>query len=434
MSKIAFGRDLAPAPRVSAAIDSGTIIQGGGDGTVMEFFGGGQRAAGMNVTPETAMRLSAVWRCVTLIAGAMMCNPIGVYERLPGGTKKRVDDHPFNRFLADEASDDTSGPEFIELQGIAMMLRGNGYAIIRQARNGVIQGFDYFHPTRVTPYWSGGTKWYRFANLDGSLEYHDASQVLHFKGPGQTYDGLRALSTIDHHAQSIGIGLATRDYTSGQFERGLLTNDYFAFPADKSVSKEQRAAFKDYVRNRSSGVSNSHNPLILENGAEWKRVSITAKDAQLLELLAYSAVDVARVFGVPPHMIGETSGASNWGTGIEQQNLGFDRYSVAPHKLRMAKELSRKLFPIVGAQRAKLFISFEDEHLMGADSKTISEYLRAALGGNQLPGWISQNDARRKTGQPPLDDPSADEIYTPTGAQTPGEPLVEPEKEPGNAS
>ncbi|WBO23940.1 phage portal protein [Sphingomonas abietis] len=418
---------------MNAAVDSGFIIQGGGDdAAIMEFFGGGQRAAGMTVTPETAMRLSAVWRCVTLIAGAMMCNPIGIYERLPGGSKKRLDDHEFTRFLTDEANDDTSGPEFIELQAMAMMLRGNGYAVIRQARNGVIHDLDYYHPARVTPYYSGKTKWYRIINLDGEVEYFDSSQILHFKGPGQTYDGLRALSTVEHHAQSIGVGLATRDYTAGQFERGLLTNDYFTF--NGGISSDQRKDFKDYLRKRASGISNAHNPLLLENGAKWDRVTVTAKDAQLLELLAYSAVDVARVFGVPPHMIGETAGASNWGTGIEQQNLGFDRYSVAPHKIRVAKELSRKLFPIVGAKRSKLFVSFDDEHLMGADSKAISEYLRAALGGNQLPGWMSENDARRKTGLPPSDDPNADKIYSPMGHAPPGEPLVQPEKETGNAS
>jgi HK97 family phage portal protein len=428
---ISFGRDLAEAVPVSAAVDSGVIIQGGGDGAVLEWIGG-QRAAGMNVTPDTAMRLAAVWRCVTLIAGAMMCNPIGVYERLPGGAKRRVDDHPYMRFLCEETNDETSAPEFIELQAIAMMLRGNGYGIIRQAGNGVIHDIDYLHPARVTPYWSGKTKWYRVTNLDGEVEYFDSSRVLHFRGPGQTYDGLRALSTIDHHAQSIGIGLATRDYTAGQFERGLLTNDFFSFAGQ--VTKEQRGDFKEYLRKRATGVSNAHNPLILENGAKWERVSISPKDAQLLELLSYSAVDVARVFGVPPHMIGETDKSTSWGTGIEQMSLGFDRYTVAPHKIRVAKELSRKLFPVVGAKRSNLFIGFDTDHLLGGDSKSIAEYLRAALGGNQLPGWISQNDARRMIGQPPSDDPDADRIYSPTGEATPGEPLVTPEKDTGNAS
>jgi HK97 family phage portal protein len=423
---------VSAAPQVNAGIDSGTIIQGGGDGAMMEWFGGGQRAAGMNVTPETAMRLSAVWRCVTLIAGAMMCNPIGIYERLPSGDKKRLDDHPLARFLLDESNDDTSAPEFVELQGMSMMLRGNGYAVIRQAGNGVIHDVDYFHPSRVTPYWSGKSKWYRFVNLDGSTEFIDAGRVLHFKGPGQTYDGLRALSTIEHHAQSIGVGLATRDYTASQFERGLLTNDYFNFAG--AITKEQRADFKEYIRKRAAGVSNAHNPLILENGADWKRVSITAKDAQLLELLSYSAIDVARVFGVPPHMIGEVDKSSSWGTGVEQMSLGFDRYTVLPHKIRMAKEFSRKLFPIVGAKRSKFFVSFDSDHLLGGDSKSIADYLRAGLGGNQLPGWLHQNDARRMVGLPPSDAPDADTIYSPTGAPVPGQPLVQPEKDLGNAS
>lgn len=426
----------APAVKAST-VDSGGVLSGNGE--MFEWVGaGGGRAAGVNVTPETAMRMAAVWRCVTLIAGAMMCSPLGVYERTGDGGQRRLDDHPYSALLTDEVDDETSAPEFVELETMAVMLRGNGYALIRQARNGVITSIDYYHPNDVTPYRSGGTVWYRFTNVaDGSQEIHHQSYVLHFRGPGRRRDGLMALSPISYHAQTIGVGLATRDYTAGQFERGLMTNDFFSFPKDVTPTQDQRSDFKEYIRRRAQGVANSHNPLILENGAEWKRVAITAKDAQLLELLQYTAVDVARIFGVPPHMIGETDKSTSWGTGIEQLSKGFDRYSVRPHKIRFAKELSRKLFASSGSKRSPLFVSFENADLMDGDSKSIAEYLRAALGGNQLPGWISQNSARRLVGEPPIE--GGDEVYTPTGAPADpsgGDPAPKPDpkKEPGNES
>lgn len=391
--------------------DSSFVI--GGNDTMFEWFGGGGgRAAGMQVTPESAMRTSAVWRCVTLISGALMALPLGVYERTTGAPI-RIPDHEYTRFLQLEPNENMSAPEFFELQTMSVLLRGNGYGLIRQARNGVVHDIDYYHAGRVMPFWSGSAKWYRFTNLDGTTEDHHQSMVLHFRGPGLTWDELRALSPIQHHAQAIGIGLAARDYTAGQFERGLLTNDYFGFPAGSSPTAQQRADFKEYLRKRAQGVANAHNPLLLENGAEWKRVGISAKDAQLLELLQYSTIDIARIFGVPPHMIGEVDKSTSWGTGIEQQGIGFVRYTVLPHLVRMGKELTRKMFPVVGARMSKYYIDFDPEALLQGDAKAQGEYARIALGGNQLPGFMTVNEVRRTKGLPPM--PEGDELYIPTG-------------------
>lgn len=395
-------------PVASNAIQSGAVISG--DASVFEWFGSGQRAAGVQVTPETAMRSTAVWRCVTLIAGTMMSAPLGVYERLPDNGCRFVPDHPFNRFLQVEPNEEMSGPEFVELQAMAMLLRGNAYGLIRQARNGTTTAIDYYHPARVMPFRSADRSiWYRFTNEDGSVEDHHASYVIHFRGPGRDAGGVRGLSAISHHAAAIGINLASRDYTATQFERGLLINDFFSF-AD-AVTVEQRAAFKEFLRRKAAGIDNAHNPLILEKGAKWERVQIKAKDAQLLELLQYSVVDVARVFGTPPHMIGETTAATTWGTGIEQMTIGYKLYTVMPHLRRFAKELTRKLFPVIGAKVPNLFVDFDAEAMQVGDSKSQGEYFSRALGGNQLPGWMSQNEVRRRKGLPPTE--GGDRIYFP---------------------
>lgn len=404
-------------PAIENAVSSAAI--GTTDlGDIYEWFGSGQQAAGVNVTPETAMRSTAVWRCVTLIAGALMTQELGVYRLSPKGEFIRQHGHPYDRFLNSEPNQEMTGAVFVENTAIQMLLRGNGYGLIRQARNGTITSIDFYFPARVLPFRSGDRSiWYRFTNEDGTTEDHHASYVLHFKGPGLSVDGIRALSPISHHAQSVGINLATREYEAGQFERGLMTNDFFQFPAGSTVTKDQRAAFKEYLRKKAMGVANAHNPLILEQGAEWKRVAVTAKDAQLLELLQYSVVDVCRIFGVPPNMAGEVSNTSNFGTGVEQQSIGFDRWTVLPHKVRIAGEWSRKLFPVVGARAPEYFVWWNDDFLLSGDSKAIAAYLRAALGGNQLPGWISKNEARRKVNLPPVE--GGDEIYSPTPGALP---------------
>jgi hypothetical protein len=161
-------------------------------------------------------------------------------------------------------------------------------------------------------------------------------------------------------------------------------------------------------------VANSHNPLILENGAKWDRVGITAKDAQLLELLQYSTSDIARIFGVPPHMIGDVDKSTSWGTGIEQQGIGFVRYTLLPHLRRQAAELSRKLFPVQGAKVSPLYIDFDPEAMLVGDAKTQGEFYRVALGGNQLPGFMSVNEVRACRGLQPV--PGGDKVYIPTAA------------------
>lgn len=395
------------APAISnSTVDSASVLAGSGE--FFEWFGGGGRAAGVNVTPETAMRVTAVWRCVTLIAGRLMTAPLCVYERT-GGAPIKLPDHDLVRFLQIQPNEDMSGCEHVELQTMAMLLRGNGYSLIRQARNGVIYSVDYYHPVQVMPYRSGGSIWYRFTNLDGSTEDHHSSEVLHFKGPGLTWDGLKALSPVQHHAQAIGIGIASREYTARQFESGLMTNDYFSF--EEEVSREQRAAFKEYLRRRAAGVANAHNPLLLEKGGEWKRLAVTAKDAQLLELLQYSTIDIARLFGVPPHLVGETDKGSNWGTGIEQQNIGLDSFTLLPHRERFSGELSRKFFPIIGRQLPKYFIDFDPEAQLRGDMKARGDFSRTALGGNQLPGFMSRNEVRRSFNLGPIED--GDKVYWP---------------------
>ncbi|MDX3884040.1 MAG: phage portal protein [Sphingomonas sp.] len=407
-AEAAYRSGVAAPPPARAAIDSTTIISSDGP-AMLEWFGGGGRAAGVTVTAQTAMRMSTVWRCVTLIAGGVMGLPLRVFRRTDNGGQERADDHPIARLLRDGPNDEMSGPDMVELATMAVMLQGNAYTLIRQARNGTVTGLDFYQPIQVSPFRSNGRVWYRFTNLDGSQEVHDADYVIHWRGPGRGADGICALSPIGHHAQTIGIGLATRDYTATQFERGLLTNDYFTLP--DGITPAQKEEFRLWLEARASGVANANKPLILQGGADWKRNAYTAKDAQLLELLQYSSLDVARVFGVPGFMIGDMEKSTSWGTGIEQQGIGFVRYTLRPHLRRFAAELNRKLFPPVGNRRSEYFVEFEVDGLMEGDSKSQGEYFRLALGGNQLPGFMSVNEVRRLKNLPPIPDGNA--VYVP---------------------
>ena len=179
--------------------------------------------------------------------------------------------------------------------------------------------------------------------------------------------------------------------------------------------------------------------MLLDGGLTWSALSIDPQDAQMLETRKFSGEQICRIFGVPPNMAGEVSNTSNFGTGVEQQSIGFDRWTVLPHKVRIAGEWTRKLFPVVGARTPEFFVWWDDDFLLSGDSKAIAAYLRAGLGGNQLPGWISRNEARRKVNLPPIE--GGDEVYSPTGgaAAAPSDPaldaaLGDDDKDPADAS
>lgn len=409
-------RQLAPSG-LTTIKNSASVAVISGDGDVFEWFGGGAKAAGVNVTPETAMRCSTLYRCVTLIAGRMMTAPLCVYERTPNAPI-RLNDHELTGILQHETDDNTSAAEHTEMQALAMMLRGNGYAKMATGPRGSVSGLEYFHPAAVQPFWSGKSAWYRFTDREGKQEILDATRVLHFRGPGRAADGIRALTTVQNHAQSVGIAIAARDYTAKQFENGLLTNEYFSF--EDGISDEQRAAFKEYLRKRHSGVAGAHNPLLLEKGGEWKRLGVSAKDAQLLELLQFSGLDIATLYGVPPHLAGHADKSSNWGTGLEQQDIGFDSYTLLPHRTRIASEYTRKFFPTPNRELPKYFIAFDPQAQLRTDMKSRGEFAKTALGGNQLPGFKTQNEVRQSFGLSPVE--GGDEIYWPDGGDAQPEP------------
>jgi HK97 family phage portal protein len=148
-----------------------------------------------------------------------------------------------------------------------------------------------------------------------------------------------------------------------------------------------------------SGINNAHaSPLVLTEGLEAQEISLSADDAQLLEARQFQVVDIARAFGVPPHMIGETSASTSWGSGIESMSRGFVTYTLQPHLVRIEQELNRKLFP----RDPTRFIQFDRDALIEGDSTAQANYFRAALGGPGTgPAWLTVDEVRKQKGFAP---------------------------------
>jgi HK97 family phage portal protein len=249
----------------------------------------------------------------------------------------------------------------------------------------------------------------------GISTWLEPSEVLHF--PGFGFDGIRSMSVITHAARAaVGNALAMDNYSGKFFENGAHPSIVLSAPG--KMDERQIGLLQTAFNNKYAGNENAHKlPLVLTEGLTAKEISISAQDSQLLEARQFQVIDIARAFGVPPHMIGETSASTSWGSGIESMSRGFVTYTLQPHLVRIEQELNRKLFP----RNPSRFWQFDRDALIEGDSKAQAEYNRAALGGPGTGmGWMSVDEIRKGKGLAPRGGSSAD-IYDPRTIAAPKE-------------
>jgi HK97 family phage portal protein len=220
--------------------------------------------------------------------------------------------------------------------------------------------------------------------------------------PGLGYDGLKGQSVITWAArQAVGLALATEQHGSRLFSNGAKLGVVLKHP--KVLSKDAANRLRTQFEQQHAGLSNVGKTLILEEGIDVSNISMTSEDAQFLETRRFQVEDIARFFGVPPHLIGHTDKQTSWGTGVEQNTLGFLIFTLLPWLTRFEQELNRKLFP-----RSPFYTQFKVQGLMRGDSKARSEYYAS---GHQN-GWLTTNEIRRFEDLPPV--PGGDTLFVQT--------------------
>ncbi len=401
-SKIAavFRGALAePRPQVSNAAYSTDV---------MDAFGVNPSASGVYVSADSAMRVAAVFACVQKIAGGISTLPIHVYK-IDGDIKARQPRDDLWYKLNEQPCQHYTGASHWEGVSTAQLLRGDAFTWIRRSPTGNLRELLPVPWSCVTPRMQldGTMRYYIDWPLRGIRTWIDSADMLHF--PGFGFDGEKSMSVISHAARAaVGNALAMDEYSGKFFSNGahpsIILNA--AGKMDQAqIDKLQTAFAKKYA-----GLENAHRvPLVLTEGITAKELSLSAEDAQLLEARKFQVVDIARAFGVPPHMIGETSASTSWGSGIEAMSRAFVTYTLQPHLVRIEQELNRKLFP----RDVGKIVQFDRDALIEGDSKAQAEYNRAALGGPGTgPGWMNVDEVRRSKGLAPLGGAAA-EIYDP---------------------
>lgn len=368
---------------------------------------------GSVVTPESSMRVSAVYACVEKLCGGISTLPINVYQT-DGKDRKLLKRNALWYMLNEEPCKDFTASSAWDNVVINNCLRGDGFILIRRRMDGSIRDllplpWSSVFPTRMP---DTSIRYYIFDSDYNIRTWVSRDDILHF--PGLGFDGIKSMSVIKYAARNAtSTALAMDKYSSNFFQNGAHPSVILTYP--KPMTTENIEGLQKSFQNKYSGLSNSHKlPLILTDGGDAKTISLSAEDAQLLDSRKFQVIDIARAFGVPPHMIGETSANTSWGSGIESLTRGFFTYTLQQRLVKIEQELNRKIFP----RDERYRIEFDRDALLEGDSSAQSTYYRAALGGPGTGlGWMTVDEIRKRKNLSPLGGVAA-EIYDPRSTET----------------
>lgn len=351
---------------------------------------GGDKVAGQQVNETTSLKLSAVWACVRLISETISTLPLQIYERLPDGRRVAAG-HALYDIVHTSPNADSTAAVFWEAMIVAMMFQGNGIAE-KQYIGPKLVGLKFLDPRRLTINRdTAGNRLFTYTKKDGTSR--DIPESRLFRVPGFTLDGDWGVSAIWYGANVIGSGLASQNAANSTFEKGMAPTIAFTVPG--KVNPAQRDEFREMIRTK-TGALQSGEPVILEQNMTAAPLGINPKDAQLLESRKFSVEEICRWFRVPPWMVGHSMGTSNWGTGIEQQMIGFLMFVIAPWLTRIEQHINKYL--LSPSDQQKFYAEFNVEGLLRADSKSRAEYYGMMVDR----GLMTRDEVRVKENFPPM--------------------------------
>ena len=348
----------------------------------------GSTIAGQNVTERTAMQNTAVYACVRILAESLAALPLHLYQLTNDDGKRRVNDHPLSFLLHDAPNPEMTSFIFRETMMNHLLLWGNAYAQIIRNGQGQITGLYPLIPYRMDVNRAhNGELYYTYTRNYDDYQAKDESkqvillsdEVLHIAGLG--FDGLIGYSPIAMAKNAIGLSLAAEQYGSTFFKNDATPGGILEHP---NVVKDPERLRKSW-QSQFSGPS-GHSIAVLEEGMTFHQLSIPPDQAQFLDTRKFQLDEIARIFRIPPHMIGdlERSTFSN----IEQQSLEFVKYTLNPWCVRWEQAMNQQL--LSKEEQGRYFVKFNVDGLMRGDYQ--SRMNGYAIGRQN--GWLSANDIR----------------------------------------
>lgn len=373
----------------------------------------GRTTSGKPVNERTAMQTTAVYACVRILAEAIASLPLHIYEYQDDGGKKLVHEHPLYFLLHDEPNPEMTSFVFRETLMSHLLIWGNAYAQIIRDGAGRVLGLYPLLPDKVDVQRDDrGNIYYVYSrNSDENptfKQYGDivlkADDVLHI--PGLGFDGLIGYSPIAMAKNAVGMTLACEEYGASFFANGANPGGVLEHPGVLKDPSKVRESWNSVYR----GVNNAHKIAVLEEGMKYQQIGIPPEEAQFLETRKFQINEIARLYRIPPHMVGdlEKSSFSN----IEQQSLEFVKYTLDPWVIRWEQSLQKAL--LLPDEKSKYFIKMNVDGLLRGDYQ--SRMNGYAVGRQN--GWFSANDIREMENMNPIPDEEGGNLYLINGAMT----------------
>ena len=375
------------------------------------------------VSPEVAMRIAAVQACVTLMSGLLAGLPLRMFRRLRDHSTEPDPGHPLTDLLNYMPNAWQSAFEWREMMTAHLMLRGNAYSHIVPGPRGFADTLVPWHPDCVRPELiDEKTLVYHVTERGGQVKTFSNEEVFHLRD--LSLDGIVGISRIKQAHMGIGMAMAAQTHAAT-----LLKNQ--ARPELQIVTEKGTVLTDDQKKNTLKswnatygGPANRGGVVVFDKGTKAEPITISNEALQLLELLNYGVEDIARIFGMPPHLLGMTEKQTSWGTGVEQMTIGFVNF----HGVRWANvweaAISRDLILI-----PQVFYAEHDfDNLLRGDYKTRMDGNSTAI----LSGQRSPDEARKKDGFKPREDGLGGKFWMPQNYRFADEPAA-PQPSPGLA-
>lgn len=373
----------------------GKAVGNGANWTSVPILGGAsarQSAAGLVVTPETALAMSAVRACVTLLAESVAQLPCELYRRDSKGGRERATDHPLYDVIHSQPNKKDTSFEYYEQQQGSLGFDGNSYSLIDRTGSGYINELIPVNPKKVIVMKGpDGMPYYHFPDLGETLPMRMVHHIKYF-----SVDGYTGTSPIQTNADVLGLGLAVENHAAQVFARGTTMSGVIERPREAPAIKSQEAIDRLLSRwtERYSGVRNAFSVAMLQEGMSYKQLSQDNEKAQLLQSRQWTVNEICRLYKIPPHMIQLLDQSTN--NNIEHQGLQYVMYTLLAWLKRHESAMMRDL--LLPSERKDLYIEFNVSSLLRGDQK--SRYESYALGRQW--GWLSVNDIRRMENLSPV--------------------------------
>lgn len=370
-------------------------------------------SSGAEVTPKTALQLTAVACCVRILSETIAELPLHLYKYNEEGNRVRAYEQRLYYLLHDEPNPEMTSYQWREMMMAHLCVYGNAYSQIIRNKRGEVTALYPLKADRMTVMRSNdGTLYYIYDKDPATSEDGKGGQirlprdqVLHIAGLG--FNGITGFSPISMARESIGSAISADQYAGSFFANGASPTGIIEYP--KSINDPKK--FIENFNAAYTGAKNAGKIPLLEDGMKFSPVSITQQDMQYLETRKFNIDEIARIYRIPPHMLAdlEKSSFSN----IEQQSLEFVKYTISPWVARWEQTLRKQL--LLPEEKSKMFFAFNMEGLLRGDYATrMSGYATARQNG-----WMSANDIRRLENMNLIPAEEGGDLYLINGAMLP---------------